>query len=153
MVTSNTAERLVMGTQHDSEFLDMDGDRVHIFDCFALVNRLLCAAHLWGTSTGDPTKPMFTNCERHFEATLQILEPTIVVIQGVKVWKRCRNVLIPRKALSKHLIECELDDRRVLVAPLTHPSARHPHRWDSPTSAYFKEVVRPTLRRATMLAS
>jgi hypothetical protein len=152
MVTSNTAEQLVMGTEHDSEFLDMDGDRVHIFDCLrsspvALRRTSLGDIH-WGSDQADVHQ-----LRTSLEATLQILEPTIVVIQGVKVWKRCRNVLIPRKALSKHLIECELDDRRVLVAPLTHPSARHPHRWDSPTSAYFKEVGRPTLRGATMLAS
>jgi uracil-DNA glycosylase len=91
---------------------------------------------------------MLNNCERHFQATLEILEPTIVVIQGIKVWKWSKNVLVPIKKRSENLFECDLAGRRVMVAAFTHPSAWGPDRWDSPTSVYFKQVVRPTLRRA-----
>lgn len=139
------------GTDHSSEFLDLDGEAVHIFDCFALVNRLLCAAHLKGTSTGKPTKTMFRNCERHFQNTLEILEPTIVVVQGIKVWKRCQHVLVPVKQRGQNLFECELAGSVVTVAAFTHPSAWGADRWDSPTSPYFKNVVRPTLKRAVRL--
>jgi hypothetical protein len=137
------------GTNHATEFLYLDEDSVHIFDCFALVNRLLCAAHLASTSTGKSTKTMLNNCERHFRATLEILEPTIVVIQGIKVWRWSKNILVPVKQRSENLFECELAGRRVMVAAFTHPSAWGPDRWDSPTSVYFKQVVRPTLRRAS----
>jgi hypothetical protein len=136
------------GTNHATEFLYLDEKSVHLFDCFALVNRLLCAAHLAGTSTGKSTKTMLNNCERHFQATLEILEPTIVIIQGIKVWKWSKNILVPVKKRSENLFECDLAGRRVMVAAFTHPSAWGPNRWDSPTSAYFKQVVRPTLRRA-----
>lgn len=134
--------------QREGEFIDINGEQVHIFDCFALVNRLLCAAHLEGTSTGKSTKTMLSNCERHFRATLEILEPTIVVIQGVRMWKWSKSVLRPREKLSNHLFRCELEGRDVLVAPFTHPSARGAQRWDSPTSTYFKEIVEPTLSQA-----
>jgi hypothetical protein len=140
------------GTEHSTEFLYLDDQSVHIFDCFALVNRLLCAAHLQGTSTGKSTTTMLNNCERHFQATLEILEPTIVVIQGIKVWKWSKKVLVPVKQRTENLFECELAGRRVMVAAFTHPSAWGPDRWDSPTSAYFQEVVRPTLQRAAKLA-
>jgi hypothetical protein len=90
---------------------------------------------------------MFSNCERHFAATLEILEPTIVVIQGAKVWKWSQTVLTSVKKRGQALIECDVSGRRVLVAALKHPSARHPYRWDSPTSPYFRQVVQPTLRR------
>lgn len=135
------------GTNHATEFLYLDEESVHIFDCFALVNRLLCAAHLQGTSTGKSTTTMLNNCERHFRATLEILEPTIVVIQGIKVWKWSQNVLVPVKERSDNLFECDLAGRRVMVAAFTHPSAWGPAGWASP-SPYFKDVVRPTLRRA-----
>lgn len=136
------------GTSHATEFLYLDEESVHIFDCFALVNRLLCAAHLAGTSTGKSTKTMLGNCERHFQATLEILDPTIVVTQGIKVWRWSKNVLVPVKQRTENLFECELAGRRVMVATFTHPSAWGPDRWDSPRSAYFKKIVRPTLERA-----
>jgi len=136
------------GTDHETEFLDMHGERVHLFDCFALVNRLLCSAHVRGTSTGQPTPTMFDNCERHFAATLEILQPTIVVIQGVQVWKRSQRVLVPRLQLSEHLVECELAGQRVLVSTFAHPSARGEHRWAAPDSPYLIRVVRPTLQMA-----
>lgn len=136
------------GTDHATEFLYLHDESVHIFDCFALVNRLLCATHLQGTSTGKSTKTMLNNCERHFRSTLEILEPTIVVIQGIKVWRWSKNVLVPVKQQTENLFQCELAGRRVMVAAFTHPSAWGPDRWDSPTSDYFKNVVRPTLKRA-----
>lgn len=139
------------GTEHATEFLYLHDQSVHIFDCFALVNRLLCAAHLAGTSTGKSTKTMLNNCERHFRSTLEILEPTIVVIQGIKVWRWSQSVLKPLKERSENLIECDLAGRRVMVAAFTHPSAWGPDRWDSPGSSYLQKVVRPTLKRATKL--
>lgn len=140
--------------EHHDEFIAANGKRVHMFDCFALINRLLCAAHLLNaktgarTSTGKPTRTMLRNCDRHFRATLEILEPTVVVVQGVKVWRWSQDVLVPIKSRGKGLWECELSGRRVVVAPFTHPSSWGTDRWDSPTSPYFVDVVRPALRRA-----
>lgn len=136
------------GTDHPGEFIDVDGERIHMFDCFALVNRLLCAAHLRGTSTGKSTKTMLSNCERHFTASLEILEPTIVVIQGIKVWKWSQDVLVPTRGHGQTLYECDLAGGRVCVCVFTHPSAWGPDRWDSPHSSYYRQVVRPTIRRA-----
>lgn len=142
----------IPGTEHATEFLHLGSENAHIFDCFALVNRLLCAAHLEGTSTGKSTKTMLNNCERHFRATLEILEPTIVVIQGIKVWRWSQSVLLAVKKRRENLIECDLAGRPVMVATFTHPSAWGPDRWDSPSSDYFKRVVRPTLRRAAAIS-
>jgi hypothetical protein len=162
MLGTTLALRTILGlpgTDHQDEFLDIDGKSVHIFDCFALVNRLLCAAHLINdktgqrTSTGKPTRTMLNNCERHFRATLEILSPTIVIIQGVKVWRWSQDVLVPVKARGRGLVHCDLSGRNVLVAPLTHPSAWGSDRWDSPKSPYFRQVVRPALRRAIKLTA
>lgn len=141
----------IRGTGHEAEFLDVDGAPVHLFDCFALVNRLICAAHLERTN-GKPTTTMFANCERHFRATLEILQPTIVVIQWVKVWKWSQSTLVPTRRRSDALYECDLTGLPVIVAALSHPSSWGASRWDSPTSPYFTQVVRPTLRRAVALS-
>ena len=138
---------LPQDTDHSSEFIDEGGKKIHIFDCFALVNRLLCAAHL-GRTNGKPTSTMFKNCEDHFRATLEILEPTIVIIQGIKVWSWSQNVLPPVKKRGQNLFECELNGSPVMVATFTHPSSWGPDRWDSTSSQYFRRVVRPTLKRA-----
>ena len=127
--------------------LHLNRKRVHIFDCFALVNRLLCSAHSEG-SRGRPTPTMFGNCDRHFAATLRILQPTLVIVQGKGVWERTRLTLPVRRKLSPTLLERDLNETPTTVCAFTHPSARHPYRWDSPSSPYFREVVRPTLRRA-----
>ena len=152
MKGTTLALRTIFGTgpttEREGEFINVNGEEVHMFDCFALVNRLLCAAHVAGTSTGKSTKTMLQNCERHFRATLEILDPTIVVLQGVRMWKWSKNVLVPQRRVTDHLLEARLRGQEVMVATLTHPSARDPYRWDSPQSAYFKEVVRPTLERA-----
>jgi hypothetical protein len=135
------------GTDHEGEFLKLGNRRVHVFDCFALVNRLLCSAHELG-SRGRPTSTMFGNCERHFEATLKILEPTLVIVQGGRVWKRTRHLFTIRRALTGKLLECDLGMGPILVCTFTHPSAWAAQRWDSPRSVYFQEVVEPTLRVA-----
>ena len=41
----------VPGLDHASEFPELNRLRVHLFDCFALVNRLLCSAHVSGTTS------------------------------------------------------------------------------------------------------
>lgn len=140
------------GTDRAREFVEVARGPVHIYECFALVNRLLCSAHVTGTSQGRSTKTMLRNCERHFAATLEILQPTIVVIQGKRMWEWSQDVLIPVKKRGEALWECDLDGHRTLVATFTHPSARGEHRWDSPQSSYFREVVRPTLKRARALS-
>lgn len=157
MKGTTLALRTILGTgsgiEREGEFINVDGEKVHLFDCFALVNRLLCAAHVKGTSEGRSTPTMLRNCERHFQATLEILEPTIVVLQGVRMWKWSKNVLVPKRSLSDHLIECSLGGKTTLVAAFSHPSSygKKPIRWDSPDAPYFKDVVYPTLRQAVPL--
>ena len=84
----------------------------------------------------------------HFLATLSILEPTIVLVQGIRVWNRTLRSLPVTRTISEHLFECELPSGRALVAGFSHASARGASRWDAPSSEYLKNVVAPTLRRA-----
>ncbi len=65
-----------LGSDFDDEFVvPTNGRPFHIFDGFALVNRLLCSAGPKGSSEGHPSPTMFGACLDHFTATMRILEP------------------------------------------------------------------------------
>ncbi|MEZ0578139.1 hypothetical protein [Nocardioides sp. MH1] len=154
---TTTALRLLMGvgagTDRESEFIEpANGRRFHLFDGFALVNRLLCSTGPKDTSTGRPTPTMAHNCERHFSATLSILEPTIVVLQGGKVSAWARSTLPLVKERSPHLYESTLGGNRVVVCAFSHPSARGDQRWgERPDAPYVRDVVEPTIKNALRL--
>ena len=77
-----------LGADHAGEFIHPAGGKpFHIFDGFALVNRLLCSAGPPQSSQGRPTRTMFQNCATHFAATMSILQPTLVISQGRAVAK------------------------------------------------------------------
>jgi hypothetical protein len=139
-----------IGTEHDDEFVrPVRGRPFHIFDGFALVNRLLCSASPEGSSEGRSTRTMQRNCLEHFRATMDILEPTLVILQGIGVARWSREVFVPTRRYSDHLAEADNDGRRVLVCAFSHPSAREPYRWGADLDApYLRHVVVPTLRRA-----
>lgn len=75
---------LGLGTDCDGEHLTLaDGRRPHVFDCFALTNFLLCSAVNSGTKTrGLSTPVMRENCRAHFRRAMDILEPTVLVLQS-----------------------------------------------------------------------
>lgn len=88
---------LGLGTDYEGEFVNVGGEPTHIFDCFALVNFLLCSAVTasdgvrtgrLGGKPGRSTATMRKNCAAHFRAALDALEPTLVVAQGygVREW-------------------------------------------------------------------
>jgi hypothetical protein len=143
-----TIFELPQSSDHSAEFVELADGPAHLFDCCAILNRLLCSSHRLGTSSGRPTSTMVGNCERHFNATLKILEPTIIILQGANVWDWSRRTLIPLERLSNHLIRCELAGSETLVCTFMHPSSWGQTRWDLPSSPYLLNVVRPTLRHA-----
>lgn len=140
-----------LGSDDAGEWITpVHGNAFHIFDGFALVNRLLCSAGPEGGSQGRSTTTMRHNCLEHFEATLAILDPTIVVLQGALVAKSSTEALPVVRELSPYLYESKgASGRRVTVCRLSHPAARGPLRWgDRLDSRYLNDVVVPTLRRA-----
>lgn len=143
-----------LGTDWDGEFIQTaDGDRFHIFDAFALVNVLLCAAHKPGSATGQATNVMKRNCLKHFAATLEILEPTLLVLQGVGVQNWVAPALGMMEEITPYLARAHLRGADPLVCRFSHPSARGKLRWGARLDAsYLIEVVEPTIRRAIALA-
>lgn len=68
--------------------LPLDGGHpVHLFDSFVLANYLLCSA-VKDNSRGRSTDEMQRNCSRHFQKAIEVLQPTLVIIQGhgVRKW-------------------------------------------------------------------
>ena len=139
-----------LGTDFPGEFVEpAHGKPFHIFDAFALVNRLLCSAGPPQSSQGRPSSRMFKNCGSHFAATMSILEPTLVIVQGKAVARWVNPVLTPNKTHDEYLHEAQLGQRSVLVCTFSHPSAHGSIRWgDRLDAAYLSAVVVPTLSRA-----
>jgi hypothetical protein len=139
-----------LGTRFEDEFVIPDNGRpFHIFDGFALVNRLLCSVGPKGSSEGHPTRIMFNACLDHFEATMRILEPTLVIVQGSRVERRTLEVFERRRSFSENLHDARFEGRRVLLCTFTHPSARGALRWgEGLDSPYLTSVVVPTLEEA-----
>jgi hypothetical protein len=138
-----------LGADYDGEWVyPTNGEPFHIFDGFALVNRLLCFAGPPDTRQGRATPTMFNNCADHFIATLLILQPTILILQG-KTVARWTKVLTPSRIFTPFLYEAHLDHLRMLVCTFSHPSARKELRWgDTLTAPYLTEIVEPTLLTA-----
>ena len=137
-----------LGDDHDGEFLDLTaGKRVHMFDAFALVNALLCGAHPPDTTRGSSTRVMRENCLRHFKATLRVLEPTVIVLQGRGVAEWTGDLFEAVEPVNAHADRVRFEGRELYLCRFTHPAARAPQHWgNSLNSSYLLSEVVPTLR-------
>lgn len=140
------------GADRAGEHLDLDGARapVHLFDAYAMANMRLCSAVVTGTSKslGNPT--MSRNCTPHLAATVEILEPTLCIVQGVEVYKALTALMSRHRRLAPQLERARIAGVDTLVAAFTHPSAmRLTDHWGRLTSApYLYGTVVPALRAA-----
>jgi hypothetical protein len=139
-----------LGADYDGEWVyPANSEPFHIFDGFALVNRLLCFAGPPNSRQGRPTPTMVDNCARHLSATLFILQPTILVLQGKAVTSWTNTVLTAGRSYTPYLKEAHVGLHRMLVCRFSHPSARGDLRWGDRLNAhYLTNVVEPTLREA-----
>lgn len=162
MAGTTTLLRLLFGREpgadRDGEFLDVEGERVHIFEAFALVNFLLCSA-VEGTADrtdrreggkGRSSATMRRNCAAHFRAAIDVLEPTVIVAQGLNVrrWIGRAYGLPPWN--EEPVERVEVGGRRTLLLSFAHPSASGRYGWwgRSPRSKYLLETVMPAIHRA-----
>ncbi|MFI7609527.1 hypothetical protein ACIBTV_31045 [Micromonospora sp. NPDC049366] len=140
------------GPDRAGELLRLSGVRspVHLFDTYAMANMRLCSAVVRGTSKslGNPT--MSRNCAPHMAATIQILEPTLCVVQGVEVYKALTTLMTRRRPVAPNLEQARIAGVETLVAAFTHPSAmRLTDHWGRLTSTpYLYGTVVPTMRAA-----
>jgi hypothetical protein len=82
----------------------------------------------------------------HFKATLELLEPTIIVLQGIGVlgWmKTAFDTLSDERIQTLRINGCA---SRVLA--FTHPSARGALNWGrNDRTSYLLDVIAPTVQR------
>lgn len=138
-----------LGTAYADEFVTLaDGERVHLLHCFALVNYLLCSAHSTKRSKrGESTATMRRNCNEHFRATLEILEPTVVIVEGKAMWPNVRRAFDMLTPIDGPLYRAEINRRAFYVLSFTHPSAMHPYNWGiNARTVYLTNTIMPALQ-------
>lgn len=125
-------------------------DPVHIFDCYAMADIRLCSATLAGTSTSKGTRVMSRNCIRHLAATIEILEPTLIVVQGIPVAEDLATLISRSERITSELSMVAISGVPAALACFTHPSAKSLHQhWGRLTSAdYLWNTVLPTVKLA-----
>jgi len=138
---------LPLGTDHQSELLEVSGRQVHLFDAFALVNYLLCTAIASdGGSRGCSTAAMRENCRGHFCQALDILDPTVVVVQGKGFWPLVKRCFDTSRRVSDSLHLARRGSCRAHVAVFSHPSAMGESNWGlNDHTPYLLETVVPTV--------
>lgn len=136
-----------LGRDHKDEFIQLNGAAVHLFQCFALVNFLLCSAVLpRGGKRGRSTPTMRRNCAHHFRAQIESLEPTIIAVQGRGVlrWMNAAHY-----GLSNEVVQSvPINGRDVCVLAFTHPSAHGTLNWGvNDQTEYLDDTVAPAVQR------
>lgn len=128
-------------------------DRTHVLECYALMNARLCSATTKPHSNASAgVDTMTRNCFAHLRAVIEILEPSLVVMQGKGLWRELEP-LLPGEDVGNG----RLPLRRVrspiptLIAALSHPRAEA-FRWQNPDDRYFQETVKPAIATAVRIA-
>jgi hypothetical protein len=135
------------------EFLELNGEPVHLLDAYAMANVRLCSAINPGSTKSKGTRTMSRNCLRHLRATVEILQPQVVVLQGARIRESAGPLMRDPDRLGPNLERVELAGVPVLLASFGHPSYPGPKgNWSWPSSSYFAAVVVPALQDARRLA-
>ena len=135
--------RLLLGRESGT---DPEGERIlddgHIFDGFALVNYLLCTALKEsrsecgeGAGKGNSSGVMQRNCARHFQETMKILEPTVIVAHGIALRQWMAKVEFPERM--------QINGNWVDVLTFAHPSAggNYGYWGQNPDTPYLTKTV------------
>jgi hypothetical protein len=153
---TTSALRVAVGRQpagdRTGELIDIPTEPapVHLFDCYAMANIRLCSATVNGTSASKGNRTMSRNCLRHLAATVQILEPTLVIVQGVPVANDLAPIVTTRERVRDELRLVTIAGVDAVLACFTHPSAKSLHQhWGRLSSAdYLWDTVTPTIALA-----
>jgi len=139
---------LPLGSDYESEFLNIGGEECHLFDAFALVDYLLCSATgLDEKMRGLATSEMVGNCREHFRQVIKILEPQIMIVQSDSFWWAVSAAFDTVDRLSTHSYLGTLAAHRIAIAAFSHPSANYPKNWGTnERTPYLLDTVAPTIQ-------
>ena len=130
-----------------NEYLGEPRPENHLFNAFALVNCLLCSARKEGKKDHG-TQAMRTACRRHLLATVGILEPSMIIVQGQPPLRVLGRLI--RWDEGHVLGRLDVEGTSSVVCAFAHPSARGSLGWSSPARPYFREVVLPAIAEARL---
>lgn len=148
-----------LGADHDGEMINVNGERIHIYGAFSLLNFLSCTAlpemqtekvsARRGSESGQASREMWENCARHVRCALQILDPTLVIVQGHGVADAMASSGLGSGRNGEILERVEFKvGSTALVAKFTHPCARWSQNWGTNDSTpYLLKTVQPTIIR------
>lgn len=151
------------GADYEGEWLQLATGKVHVFEAFALANFLLCSAvdADFGTDVdgafftnqkragqrGRATRVMKKNCATHFRRAIEILDPTVIIAQGMAVRRWIAQVFDSAESIHESLpVErVRLGSSQVVLATFVHPSAPTASNWGmNEGQPYLLDTVVPT---------
>jgi hypothetical protein len=144
-----------VGADYCQEFISISQEKTHVFDCFALVNYLMCSAVDGRTTKGRSKSTMQNSCARHFRAILRILEPTVIIVQGkyvrewISTYKSLQIPLQPPRCLIEHV---QIETTEAILFSFSHPSSIRDQlgndlNWGrNHQTKYLRDTVVPTIR-------
>jgi len=93
---------------------------------------------------------MWGNCAGHFRAALEILEPTLIVVQGLGIRRWLAPVLDLSPKRSANPIEpVQIGKTPAILFSLSHPAAHAPLNWGSnEKTSYLLQAVKPAVESA-----
>ncbi len=122
----------------------------HLFECYAMANSTLCSAVATaGGQAGRGTAVMRKNCAPHLVATIEILQPTLVISQGWGLVDTLWEALGVTEQVDLNLGKCyftycDLNGHQFVWVALYHPTRF----WSSPHQTYFTDTVDPAIKEA-----
>lgn len=122
-----------------------------IFHAFSMSNFLLCSGIYSNSPSGAYTDRMTENCKDHYQRTLEILKPQIVIIQGVRsrdcgFWARYgkQDMVWNPDQLKIERIKIAGCNKDTLILPLYHPSYRRKF-WGGANSKAIENHIKPAV--------
>lgn len=139
--------QVLFGEEPDNGALDMtiNGKSEKIFHAFSLSNYLLCSGIQNESPTMAFTGHMTKYCRDHYQKTLEILQPQMVILEGGRAWEFFwERYDISLNHRNPAIETIEVGENPILVLPLYHPSYRGKF-WGAAGSKALREYVKPAV--------
>lgn len=155
MVGTELALKVLLGVgdNDDPEVEVIGRDRVHVFDCMALLNATLCS-RVGTDSSGQGSVTMFAKCRVHLAQSIDILQPNVILAEGWTASARGPDASVAGTAAqvlglrSEGLGHASLTTTTAAWGPVAYVSAYHPARhWFTTSRSHWQELM-PVLRQA-----
>ncbi|MCS3880609.1 hypothetical protein GII30_19425 [Gordonia amarae] len=140
------------GADRAGELLDLrnQGEVVHLMNAYALVNLRLCSATKGTGYRSAASSILSSNCFPHLVRTIEILEPTLCIMQGASIYRdiACRIATVEK--IDANLEVAKFGRHQTLFFHGNHPSAGSSTTGYGTASAspYFLQTVEPAIREA-----